>query len=48
MPIEQKDNTNFRLKQAVLLVNSLLNNERGSPGYQNADNNRPNSQEDDP
>jgi hypothetical protein len=39
MSTDQKDINNFRLKQAVLLVNASLNKEKGSPGYQQSETN---------
>jgi hypothetical protein len=47
MSTEQKDITNFRLKQAVLLVNAPLNKEKGSPGYHQSESNIQYSQEED-
>jgi hypothetical protein len=47
MLTEQKDINIFRLKQAVLLVNALLNKEKGSPGYQPAEISIPCSEEED-
>ncbi|KAL6615273.1 hypothetical protein ACP70R_037543 [Stipagrostis hirtigluma subsp. patula] len=43
----QKDMTNLRLKQAVLLVNAPLNRENGSPGYKPTDNPTANSEDED-
>jgi hypothetical protein len=47
MSTEQKDITNFRLKQAVLLVNAPLNKEKVSPGYHQSESNIQYSQEED-
>jgi hypothetical protein len=47
MSTEQKDITNFRLKQTVLLVNASLNKEKGSLGYHQSETNIQYSEEDD-
>jgi hypothetical protein len=47
MCTEQKDINSFRLKQAFLLVNDPLNKEKGSPGYQQAENVIPCSEDED-